>query len=136
MMLTVTFCISQSGYPQKVIINKDTVVAITGGQLKQVNLALEAGEGYKEQLDTTLVRLNQMNAKISENRQFVNSNLQLIVLLNEQLKTTDKKVGNAEENIKQLKEELSYQKKKTVRLVIVSSAVTLSAASIFYFITK
>lgn len=130
------FCYSQNGYPKKIQLGDDIVIGLTPEQLKMVNLGLLESEMYKEQLDSSLVWLNEFNVKIQENRQYVNSNLQLIVLLNEQLKTTDRKVENAEKNIYQLKEELAFQKKKTVRLMAITSGVTLSAVSIFYFIAK
>jgi hypothetical protein len=45
--------ISQNGYPKEVILNKDTLLAFTYNQVREINKGLEEGEGCKSELLVT-----------------------------------------------------------------------------------
>lgn len=129
-----SFC--QENYPNKIILEKDTIVVITKRQLKQINLKLVENNVYKAIIDSTQQIISEVNKNLLNTKNLLSNNSQLIVLLKEQQKTTELKVTNSEKNILNLQNELKHQKKKTVRLAIISGAVSFSGASIFYFITK
>lgn len=129
-------CFSQTGYPKKIVLNADTVIAVSEDQLTKINVGLLERSLYKEQLDSTKARFAVVEETVRANRQYINSSYKLIVLLNEQIQTQGKKLENSEASILKLNDELKYQKNKTVKMVIFSSGVTLSLASIFYFVAK
>lgn len=45
--------ISQNGYPKEIILSKDTLVAFTYNQVREINKGLEEGEGCKSELLAT-----------------------------------------------------------------------------------
>lgn len=46
---------SQSGYPKKIVLeNKDTIIALTGNQVKKINLGILKTDYYKELSDSLL----------------------------------------------------------------------------------
>lgn len=45
-------CFSQTGYPRKILINKDTLVVLTTPQLKKVNMTFVRLDFFREMNDT------------------------------------------------------------------------------------
>ena len=127
---------SQEIYPKEVVLNNDTVICITEDQLKEINIVFNENSYYKDVIDSTKVIIYNINETLSNTRKTYLEYGKLIVLMNEQLESTNKKVLNAENNLKIVQDELKLQKKKTIKLAIISSSVTISTVSLIYLLSR
>ena len=120
----------------KMTIGKDTVIAVTGDQLKKINSAFLENELLKQVLDTTEARIGVINGNIYKIQQIALNSIKLNALMGEQIAETNKKVEILESTANRLEEEIKHQKIKTAKSIVIASGVTVSAAAIFYFVTK
>lgn len=126
----------QETYPKEIVVNGDTVICIDENQLKEINVTFEENKAYRTIIDSSEAIINKVNIDIINTQKNIEEYVKLTILLNEQLKTTNNKVMNAEQNISILKEELKYQKKKTVKIAVFSSVISFSVFTTIYFILK
>lgn len=126
----------QETYPREIILNKDTIIGITEDQLKEINIVFSENSYYKEVIDSTELIIRSINETLLNTKETYLEYGKLIVLMNEQLESTNRKVLNAENNLKIVQDELKLQKKKTIKLAVISSSVTVSTISLIYFLTK
>lgn len=131
---TSSYC--QEIYPKEAIVNNDTVICIDESQLKEINATFEENKAYSIIIDSSEAIINRVNIDIINTKKTFQEYAKLTVLLNEQLKTTNDKVVNAEQNIKLLQEELKQQRGKTIKIAVLSSFISFSAFTTVYFILK
>jgi hypothetical protein len=63
--------ISQNGYPKEVVIKKDTVVAFTYSQVKEINSELEASKGKDEIIDSLTRIVLDYNKLVTDGNKLV-----------------------------------------------------------------
>ena len=127
-LLTTISSYCQSNYPQKIVVNKDTVVAITVDQLQTANCLLSEREIYKSQLDTAIVffskAVDDYEARIKEKNV-------AIAMQSQQIDQINKLNANGDKQITLLNKKLKIQKGKTFRSTVIGSAIVgLIAATI------
>lgn len=127
---------SQNFYPQKQIINKDTVVIITSSQLRQTNCLLEKGFQYKVSSLSFESILNDSKKVISKQKKYKDfletENLNLINQIN---KLED--LNNKNQQVVILYEkEIKYRKTKNFSSKIWGFTIGIAATSIAVLIFK
>jgi len=90
--------ISQTGYPKEVILNKDTVVAITYPQLKEINAELELSKGNK-------VIIDSLESSVQDYDRLLTLGNALVINLKDQITEKNKQVGYLENITKTLQSE-------------------------------
>lgn len=128
--------LSQEIYPKEVTIGSDTVICITENQLKEINAVFEENKAYRTIIDSTDTVISSINGNILLQQENLQDYVKLTTLLKEQLNDTNKKVDNAEQNIKVLQEQLKQQRGKTIKLAIGSSVVSFTVFTTLYLILK
>lgn len=132
-LLTSISCYSQSTYPKKITIGRDTVIAITESQLRDANYLLEERKIYKQGLDSAIVYFTRENERFNNTLSEKNT---LIVLQKDQLSTRVKEVENRDKTIDTLNKNLKYQKSKTVKSTLVGTTVGVLIGTIVVLLVK
>ncbi len=84
LIIGIQFCIAQNGYPKEVILNKDTLVAFTYNQVREINKGLEEGEGCKSELLATEKLVLKYDSLVKDGTELV-KNLKLQIATNESI---------------------------------------------------
>ena len=124
-----TLLFSQEHYPKKILLGKDTVVAITPNQLVLINELCEDGEFYEEQYNDALNALDKIDSICKEQeKQFKKS-----VELNDKLISNFKKSNEA---IDKLNQSLIKEQKKSKRNLYIGGVGGVIVTSLIVFLLK
>ena len=115
---------SQTIYPQKLVINGDTVVAISPFQLRGINRLLIERKIYKESVTEIQAKMVVLNKDILKAYKLNEDKTKLIDLQEQQIKDLNTLNVNSEKNIALMKSEISNQKRKKFRSTVVGVATT------------
>jgi hypothetical protein len=132
LVLIVILSYSQNYYPQKIVLNNDTLILITPNQLKEVNfrlLKLNSQSEYLEDVETYLFKLQEdMFKQSSLNEKLISKNNNLFVQNSELIK-----INNTNNKIQEYyKKEIKNYKKKQIKVAIVGGLVGISVTSILF----
>lgn len=130
-LLTATSLYCQNSYPKKILINSDTIVAITPIQLKQINsrlLELKDLRLYTQTLEEyNATQKNVIKHQIGLNRELNKKNTRLLINNSDLMKlnsTNDKLLGY-------YKKELKVQKRRKTLTFFGGLTIGVAATSIF-----
>lgn len=135
-LLTVTLSYCQNTYPQKIVLNKDTVVAITETQLQHINECFYQRDGMRSDADSMAYLLSMQSLSISRqsniNKKLVLKNTKLLTDYLDAIKLYE-----LEKQITYYKEqELKAAKKKQIKMMIGGFSVGIGTAAIVYTIVS
>lgn len=123
-LLTTISCICQNTYPQKLVVGNDTLVALTPGQVKSINLLLNDRLMYRDIVQETRLKIDSINKVIMNVNLLSKEKSMLIDLQYKQIIDLNKLYGFASQNIDILKGEVKDQKRKKFKSTVVSIAGT------------
>jgi hypothetical protein len=135
-LLTVTLSYCQNTYPQKIVLNKDTVVAITETQLQHINECFYQRDGMRADADSMAYLLSMQSLSISRqsniNKKLVLKNTKLLADYLDAIKLYE-----LEKQITYYKEqELKAAKKKQIKMMVGGFSVGIGTAAIVYTIVS
>jgi hypothetical protein len=135
-LLTVILSYCQNTYPQKIVLNKDTVVAITETQLQHINECFYQRDGMRSDADSMAYLLSMQSLSISRqsniNRKLVLKNTKLLADYLDAIKLYE-----LEKQITYYKEqELKAAKKKQIKMMVGGFSVGIGTAAIVYTIVS
>jgi hypothetical protein len=135
-LLTVTLSYCQNTYPQKIVLNKDTVVAITETQLQHINECFYQRDGMRSDADSMAYLLSMQSLSISRqsniNKKLVLKNTKLLADYLDAIKLYE-----LEKQITYYKEqELKAAKKKQIKMMVGGFSVGIGTAAIVYTIVS
>jgi hypothetical protein len=135
-LLTVTLSYCQNTYPQKIVLNKDTVVAITETQLQHINECFYQRDGMRSDADSMAYLLSMQSLSISRqsniNKKLVLKNTKLLADYLDVIKLYE-----LEKQITYYKEqELKAAKKKQIKMMVGGFSVGIGTAAIVYTIVS
>jgi hypothetical protein len=111
LILTGTLSFCQTTYPKKIVFESDTLVAVTGEQLVQINLAIAGQQRYRAENEVLRQEVHVADS-ISRHWQQVTTLQDSIIV------ATREKVAAAEQLNKDFGDLLTQQKKKNLRTTI------------------
>ena len=120
--------ISQTGYPKKVIIGKDTVCAVTIAQLDTINSTYVDLDECRELTDSLKSEIKNQDTRSKKQTEALDNaehQVDNLTYINEELTST---VKNNEEIIKLKDKKITWLKVQRVVLVTVTVVVTAYAA--------
>lgn len=134
MIATLSYC--QNTYPQKIVLNKDTVVAITETQLQHINECFYQRDGMRSDADSMAYLLSMQSLSISRqsniNKKLVLKNTKLLADYLDAIKLYE-----LEKQITYYKEqELKAAKKKQIKMMVGGFSVGIGTAAIVYTIVS
>lgn len=134
MIVTLSYC--QNTYPQKIVLNKDTVVAITETQLQHINECFYQRDGMRSDADSMAYLLSMQSLSISRqsniNKKLVLKNTKLLADYLDAIKLYE-----LEKQITYYKEqELKAAKKKQIKMMVGGFSVGIGTAAIVYTIVS
>lgn len=124
-----TLLFSQSPYPKKILLGKDTVVVITPNQVVLINELCEDGEFYEEQYNDALKALYKNDSICKEQEKQFNKSIEL----NKKLISNFKK---SNETIDKLNHSLIKEQKKSKRNLYIGGIGGVIATSLIVFLVK
>lgn len=135
-LLIVTLSYCQNTYPQKIVLNKDTVVAITETQLQHINECFYQRDGMRSDADSMAYLLSMQSLSISRqsniNKKLVLKNTKLLADYLDAIKLYE-----LEKQITYYKEqELKAAKKKQIKMMVGGFSVGIGTAAIVYTIVS
>jgi hypothetical protein len=135
-LLTVTLSYCQNTYPQKIVLNKDTVVAITETQLQHINECFYQRDGMRSDADSMAYLLSMQSLSISRqsniNKKLVLKNTKLLADYLDAIKLYE-----LEKQITYYKEqELKAAEKKQIKMMVGGFSVGIGTAAIVYTIVS
>lgn len=135
-LLTVTLSYCQNTYPQKIVLNKDTVVAVTETQLQRINECFYQRDGMRSDADSMAYLLSMQSLSISRqsniNKKLVLKNTKLLADYLDAIKLYE-----LEKQITYYKEqELKAAKKKQIKMMVGGFSVGIGTAVIVYTIVS
>lgn len=134
MIVTLSYC--QNTYPQKIVLNKDTVVTITKTQLQHINECFYQRDGMRIDADSMAYLLSMQSLSISRqsniNKKLVLKNTKLLADYLDAIKLYE-----LEKQITYYKEqELKAAKKKQIKMMVGGFSVGIGTAAIVYTIVS
>lgn len=134
LIINIVPLISQNGYPKEVILNKDTVLAFTYNQVREINKGLEEGEGCKSELLATEKLVLTYDTLVKDGTKLVqNLNTQILTyssIIDDQNKKYDLKNQQYEKSIK------ANKTNKTIGSIIIGGLIGTSVALLIWGLTK
>ena len=124
-----TLLFSQELYPRKILLGKDTVVAITPEQVVLINELCEDGEFYEEQYNDALNALNKVDSICKEQEKGLNKSIEL----NKNLMVNYRRSNEARD---ELNESLIKEQKKSKRNLYIGGIGGVIVTSLMVFLVK
>ena len=133
-LLTATLLFCQESYPKKLVIENDTIIAITPEQTKAINFVFDERDFYKDKSDSLSVKIAvqslSLNRQIMINRELSNENELTLMNLD-----TYKKLNEINQSTIQYKnKELVQQKNKTLKFAIGGLTVGVTTGALLVLI--
>jgi len=123
-LLTITSSLSQSIYPKKLVINGDTLVAVTTLQLKGINKFLIERKIYKEAVAESNAKMTQYLQDIAIANRLSDDKTKLITLQSKQIIDLNKLNLLSDKQVDLMRKEISNQKRKKFRSTVISITAT------------
>ena len=124
-----TLLFSQELYPGKILLGKDTVVAITPEQVVLINELCEDVEFYEEQYKDALNALNKVDSICKEQEKGLNKSIEL----NKNLMVNYRRSNEARD---ELNESLIKEQKKSKRNLYIGGIGGVIVTSLMVFLVK
>lgn len=122
--MTITSSYSQNSFPKKIVLNNDTVIAITSHQLVTINQKLLQLAMYKEVASDCGNSMATLNKSIEKANALIAQQSELIAFQKAQISDLNKLDDYSKQNIEVLKKQLKLQRQRTVKAVVIGSGVT------------
>lgn len=133
-LLTVTLLFCQENYPQKLLIESDTVVAVTPDQVRIINTVFDQRDFYKSKSDSLALNISiqsmSLDKQILLNRQLANENNLILMNLDVYSELNKLNLSIIEYKDKELKQ----QKNKGLKLAIGGFAVGVTTGTLLVLI--
>ena len=122
--MTITSSYSQNSFPKKIVLNRDTVIAISPVQLQTINQKLLQLAMYKEVAADCGNSVATLNKNIEQANTLIAQQNELIAFQKKQINDLNKLDDYSNQNIDVLKKQLKLQKQRTAKAVFIGSGVT------------